>query len=444
MDLEQRISQTLEPLSSFKKERWSDAEYEVEATNVNDLTVFLSFTEDGTVLNYHYVSPISYGSLTEENRQLVDNCLSSLNALSPRGNWYLEELEKESPDEEDLEFLMYKATWSNTCPPEQVGSELFNTLLVLGDLYGFVRMFMLGAEDISTTNNKEEEKMQLKQYRDPWLAEKFDEFIGFYPREFYCFDNFSSFGIDYKGYQYPTVEHAYQALKFENSCPELAVRIRESMSAHEAQKLAYAHKDKVVADWDNIKVAVMEDLLRAKLAQNPYVARKLLQTKDYEICEDSPKDSWWGLGPDRAGKNQLGKLWLKLRDELRLQVKSECEAFTQCIIEKSARFRNWSAATLITYALSAVGYVRQNVSEAKKHGFWGCGTHMSNVRKHLAMVLLHEYREEKLATLVDCCKAGCPAENEEFTELLTDLIISYTPHIHLNLGKSVADHYQTE
>lgn len=286
--------------------------------------------------------------------------------------------------------------------------------------------------------------MQLKQYRDPWLAEQFSKFIGFYPREFYCLDNFSSFAVDCKGYRYPTVEHAYQSLKFETSCPELAARIRDARSAHEAQKLAYSWKDKVSEDWDEIKIFVMEDLLRTKLAQNPYVAKKLLQTKDYLICEDSPKDSFWGLGLDLFGENQLGKLWMKLRDELQLRVEAECNVFTQSIIEKSARFRTWSAATLITHALTAVGYVRQNISEAKKHGFWVCGTHMSNVRKYLAMVLLHEYGEEKLATLVDYSKSGCPAENEDAAELMTDLVISYTPHIHLNLGKSVADHYQTE
>ena len=147
MDLKNRISQTLEPsLSGFKKERWSDTEYEVEVTN-NDLTVFLSFGENETVLDYHHVSPISYGSLTEDNRQLVDNCLSIINTRSPRGKWYLEELEKEKTDEEeDLQFLMYKATWPNTCPPEQVGNEIFNTILVVSDLKTFVRLFMLSAE----------------------------------------------------------------------------------------------------------------------------------------------------------------------------------------------------------------------------------------------------------------------------------------------------------
>ncbi len=60
----------------------------------------------------------------------------------------------------------------------------------------------------------------------------------------------------------------------------------------------------------------MEQLLRLKLEQNPYVKRKLLQTKNYMICEDSPKDAFWGIGPNRDGQNQLGKLWMKLRDEL--------------------------------------------------------------------------------------------------------------------------------
>ena len=35
------------------------------------------------------------------------------------------------------------------------------------------------------------------------------------------------------------------------------------------------------------------------------------------IVEDSPKDSFWGWGPNRDGENQLGKLWMKLREELK-------------------------------------------------------------------------------------------------------------------------------
>ncbi len=61
----------------------------------------------------------------------------------------------------------------------------------------------------------------------------------------------------------------------------------------------------------------MEELLRLKIEQNPYVKKKLLQTEDYMIVEDFPKDDFWGWGPNRNGQNNLGKLWMKLREELK-------------------------------------------------------------------------------------------------------------------------------
>lgn len=159
--------------------------------------------------------------------------------------------------------------------------------------------------------------IKLEQYRDIWLGEKFEDVIGFYPREFYCLDNFSSFKVEYDGYLYSSNEEAYQTLGFIESAPEIAEQIKRSHSAHEAQKIAYANKDKRRKDWDNIKLAVMEELLRAKVEQNPYVKKKLLETMDYIIVEDSPKDNYWGWGENRDGENHLGKLWMKIRNELR-------------------------------------------------------------------------------------------------------------------------------
>lgn len=158
--------------------------------------------------------------------------------------------------------------------------------------------------------------IKLEQYRDLWLSDKMDEVIGFYPREFYCLDNFSFFKVEYNGYLYSSVEEAYQALGFKDSAPEIYNEIINCHSAHEAQKIAYANRDKRDSNWDNIKVDVMEKLLRAKIDQNPYVKKKLLETKDYLIVEDSPKDNFWGWGINRDGNNQLGKLWMKLREEL--------------------------------------------------------------------------------------------------------------------------------
>ena len=159
--------------------------------------------------------------------------------------------------------------------------------------------------------------IELEQYRDRWLREKMDEVIGFYPREFYPFDNFSSFKVEWNGYLFASVEEAYQAASFMGSDEELVEKIKKSHSADEAQRIAYANRDKRREDWDDVKISIMEELLRLKIEQNPYVKKKLLQTGDYMIVEDSPKDDFWGWGPNRNGQNNLGKLWMKLREGLK-------------------------------------------------------------------------------------------------------------------------------
>ena len=159
--------------------------------------------------------------------------------------------------------------------------------------------------------------IELEQYRDRWLREKMDEVIGFYPREFYPFDNFSSFKVEWNGYLFASVEEAYQAASFMGSDEELVEKIKKSHSADEAQRIAYANRDKRREDWDDVKISIMEELLRLKIEQNPYVKKKLLQTEDYMIVEDSPKDDFCGWGPNRNGQNNLGKLWMKLREELK-------------------------------------------------------------------------------------------------------------------------------
>ena len=157
--------------------------------------------------------------------------------------------------------------------------------------------------------------IKVNQYRDTWLSEKFEEVIGFYPREFYPLDNFSSFKVEYNGYLYASLEEAFQSNLFLPDYPEIAEQIKNSHSAHEAQKIMIDNKDKVKYNDEEI-LLLMENLLRLKIKQNPYVKKKLLETKDYIIVEDSPKDSYWGCGINRDGKNMLGKLWMKLRDEL--------------------------------------------------------------------------------------------------------------------------------
>lgn len=156
--------------------------------------------------------------------------------------------------------------------------------------------------------------IRLKQYRDIWLSEKMDDVIGFYPREFYPLDNFSSFKVEVDGYLYASLEEAFQSSLFLPDYPEIAEQIKNSHSAHEAQKIMLKNVEKVKYT-NQQQLIIMEKLLRLKLEQNPYVLKKLLETNDYYIVEDSPKDNYWGWGINRDGRNQLGKIWMKLREK---------------------------------------------------------------------------------------------------------------------------------
>jgi len=63
------------------------------------------------------------------------------------------------------------------------------------------------------------------------------------------------------------------------------------------------------------KVAVVEEILRAKVVQHPEAQEALRKSGNEDIVEDSPTDYFWGEGADGSGQNMLGKIWMKLRDE---------------------------------------------------------------------------------------------------------------------------------
>ncbi len=127
-----------------------------------------------------------------------------------------------------------------------------------------------------------------------------NEIIGFYGREFECFNNFAAYAVEWpktpsivEGHTrvWMTSEHAYQAAKFFETDLELVDEIAAARSPHDAKQLARAHNDRRAPDWDERKVAVMEEICHAKLEQHPHIQDKLRATGDRTIVEDSPKDT---------------------------------------------------------------------------------------------------------------------------------------------------------
>ena len=147
-----------------------------------------------------------------------------------------------------------------------------------------------------------------------------DKQVFFYEQEFYVLSNFSAFRVKWLSFDFDTTEHAYQFSKFweAGSVNQRIIlnAIRHAQSAHEAFKIAQDHTSCIHPSWKDRRVDVMRGILRSKVARHEYVQRKLLETGDRELIENSWRDSFWGWGPNKDGQNQLGKLWMEIRDEL--------------------------------------------------------------------------------------------------------------------------------
>lgn len=158
--------------------------------------------------------------------------------------------------------------------------------------------------------------MSKLETRDP-LLDTSGSVAAFYEREFFTFSNFSSFQVEWRGRIWQTSEHAYQAARYFEVAPQHVETIHGLPSAHAAYTFMRNNRATERASWSDEKRDVMYDIVRHKLGQHAYVQSQLLRTGDALIVEDSPKDSFWGWGPDRKGRNELGKIWMELREELR-------------------------------------------------------------------------------------------------------------------------------
>jgi N-glycosidase YbiA len=142
-----------------------------------------------------------------------------------------------------------------------------------------------------------------------------EDAIYFYTPDYYVFDNFSAYTVEIWGKEFKTAEHAYQWKKFVDTHPEIAEEIYAAKSPSEVKKISDQYNYSVASEFHEHKLAIMEEIIRAKYHQHEKVQRMLATSGTKNIIENSPSDSFWGIGPDESGQNMLGKLWMKIRDE---------------------------------------------------------------------------------------------------------------------------------
>ena len=130
-----------------------------------------------------------------------------------------------------------------------------------------------------------------------------------------AFSNFAAFPINVDGQTWPTVEHYYQSQKMVD--PEYRERVRQTASPMVAAQIGRGRRERLRADWDEIKVEVMRSALQAKFTQHHSLRELLLGTGEAELIEHTANDAFWADGGDGTGANMLGRLLMELRAVLR-------------------------------------------------------------------------------------------------------------------------------
>lgn len=132
--------------------------------------------------------------------------------------------------------------------------------------------------------------------------------------------------VDEMGIQYHTSENFYQAAKM----PDRERRIKlANMSAGDSKRAVRREEFRITpeqwAEFETRKLAVMEEALRQKFAPGTSWYTKLLETEDSEIVEwNNWNDRYWGKTLGGVGENNLGKLLMKIRADLKTRGEVQC------------------------------------------------------------------------------------------------------------------------
>lgn len=148
--------------------------------------------------------------------------------------------------------------------------------------------------------------------RTTWPTE---DVIGPFKNENEYLSNFYGASVVYDGTEFPTSEHAFQAMKARDD-EELYHEIASTESPDEAKKLG--KKPSLPENWQNRRKYIMLEIVTAKFAQNPELRERLLDTEDQLLVElNWWNDTYWGADSKTGeGKNMLGRILMEVRSSL--------------------------------------------------------------------------------------------------------------------------------
>ncbi len=94
------------------------------------------------------------------------------------------------------------------------------------------------------------------------------------------------------------------------------MEVRQAKSPMIAARIGRSWKRPLRKDWEAVEDSIMHEAVRAKFTQHADLREILLGTGEAEIVEKTEKDKYWGDGGDGRGKNKLGQILMRVREEL--------------------------------------------------------------------------------------------------------------------------------
>lgn len=187
--------------------------------------------------------------------------------------------------------------------------------------------------------------------------------INSFDGEFAFLSNFYNVDVAYNGITYKNTEAAFQAQKTTSIPKRLEfANFTASQSKKEGRKLALR------TDWEEVKYLEMYGICKAKFSQNEDLKQKLIATGDTELIEGNYwHDNCWGdcsceKCKNIEGKNNLGKILMKIREEL----KSEMKKKLLIVIDMQNDFIDGVLGT--EEAVAIVPNVKAKIEEYKSRG----------------------------------------------------------------------------
>ncbi len=132
--------------------------------------------------------------------------------------------------------------------------------------------------------------------------------------DYFFLSNFYAAPVRYDGVLYQNNEAAFQAQKCVTREERAAFA---DLPPDAAKKLG--RRVRLRPDWEDVKVGIMEQIVRAKFTQNRELGRLLLATGSGRLEEGNTwNDTFWGTHLSNGkGENHLGIILIKIREELK-------------------------------------------------------------------------------------------------------------------------------